>query len=163
MKCPKCGSKYITVVNRPIQLEEKTKSGTMSFLITVAIIALFVGVILLAAAPKESSSADISSSSASTQITTYAGITPPSGSSSGSGCSDFVNSPTAYVIGAALAKWSAITLLACGIINALRPHKWENKFVGVCMDCGYATYLKEFKIKTEENTEPVSEEESKQE
>ncbi|MEG9430327.1 MAG: hypothetical protein VZQ61_05345 [Christensenellaceae bacterium] len=162
MKCPKCGSEKITVVNRPIQLEEKTNSGTMTFLITVAIITLFVGIIMLAAAPKESSSADIPSTT-TTQMAEYAAVTPPSSSSSNSGCSNFLNSPTAYVVGAALTKWSAITLLTCGIINSLRPHKWNNKLIGVCMDCGHSAALKAFKEKTEENTEPVSEEENKQE
>lgn len=59
---------------------------------------------------------------------------------------------TEYVIGIFILRWSAISLLACGIINALRPHKMDNKLIGVCMECGHDAELNAFKETTEATT-----------
>ena len=65
-----------------------------------------------------------------------------------------------YLISLALMKWSVISLVAIGILNALRPHKWENQLVGICMDCGHAKTLKAFKETLEENPATVPSEEN---
>ncbi|MDY6367290.1 MAG: hypothetical protein SPL13_02080 [Clostridia bacterium] len=114
MKCPNCKKTNITVINQPVQLDEKTPSMTMRIITVLSILCLFAGLIFYI----------------------YARINFQH---------DILDSVGIYIAGKYMLKWAAISLVACGIINAIRPHKIENKLIGICLDCGHSDDIKKFK------------------
>lgn len=164
MKCPKCGSKYITVINQPVQLKEKTESSAFIYITLIAVIVLTLGIILIIAGRANSKNNAYNDAILSEQASIEKEITiSPFASTTPINTTTTIVSISMEAVGSFLLNYSSAALIAIGVLHALRPHKMENRLIGVCMDCGHTAALKEFKRKTEENTEPVSEEESKQE
>lgn len=112
MKCPRCKSEKITIINQPIQTDEKFESLTITLLSFFAILILITGIILFFTANSQ-----------------YNG--------------DDLKSATEYILSGYFIKYSVLTLIFIGLINAIRPRKMSNKLICVCLECGYSAELRQ--------------------
>ena len=112
MKCPRCKSEKITVINQPIQTNEKFESITIALLSFFSVLILITGIILFFSANSQ-----------------YKG--------------DALTSAVEYILGGNFIKYSVLTLIALGLVNAIRPRKMSNKLICVCLECGYSAELKQ--------------------
>ena len=120
MKCPRCKSEKITVINQPIQTNEKFESLAIALLSVSAIFVLIAGIVLFFNASSQ-----------------YKG--------------DALQSATEYILGGYFIRYSVLTLIFIGIINAVRPRKMSNKLICVCLECGYSAELRQPTIPQKEN------------
>lgn len=120
MKCERCGSEKITIVNQPIQLKDKTDSVIVDIFTAISILILIVGIIGFFITSNQPANTEL-------------------------------EKVPFYLTSLALMKWSGITLIAIGILNALRPHKIENKLICVCLECGYSAELRQPTTPQKEN------------
>ena len=133
MKCPKCGSKNIEIINQ-IQQKEKCGDSATAILMFISMFGAIFSFICMREAIKSVESAH-----------------------------EIITQSFDYIRAAFCLKFSIILFFAALLVHIIAPYKTKNVIGVVCKDCGHVEILKTFKEKTEEKPTPDTEEESKQE